>query len=75
MKSARTKKKTNAVTGPGKILVTLYADKAELPLYKARAASLGLSLSRYLWSLAKRDSLSGGDFTLTPKDAGAAHKK
>ena len=49
-----TKKRT---TPDGKTLATVYLDEKELALYKSRAAQLGLTLSRYIAHLARRDIL------------------
>lgn len=47
--------------GPGKRIVSIYADAAEIEQFKERAKSLGLSLSQYFAALAVKDLEKGDD--------------
>jgi hypothetical protein len=51
-------------TGPDARLLSIYASKAEAKIMKERAASLKISLSKYLCLLADRDIKEGRPFTL-----------
>jgi hypothetical protein len=53
--------------GPGKKIVSIYADEEFHATVKSRAKSLGLNVSKYLHKLAEDDIQRGGSLTLNPK--------
>lgn len=52
--------------GPGKIVVSIYADEALHAEIKNRAHSLGLSVSKYVEQLARTDISRGGPMSIIP---------
>jgi hypothetical protein len=52
--------------GPGKVVMSLYADKKMREAIKRRAKELGIPVSTYIFNLAKEDIRSGGDLILRP---------
>lgn len=61
--SVVTKPKGNI--GPGKVIISVYAQKETHLAMKKRAAELGMPVSQYLQQLAIRDLNAGGEFTMT----------
>lgn len=51
--------------GPGKKVVSFYADAKLHQQIKTRAKSLGLSASKYVEMLALKDIKAGGDFNIS----------
>lgn len=52
--------------GPNHKVVSLYAEKKLLLKMKMRAASLNMTLAKYIHYLAKKDLNEPSDFTLVP---------
>jgi hypothetical protein len=52
--------------GPGKRVVSLYADAALMQASKARARSLGLSMSAYVAALVRADLNTKGPLLVPP---------
>lgn len=55
-------------TGPGKKVVSIYADTAEHKRFKARAKAMNISLSAYFRHLARKDLKHPDDFKIIPDD-------
>lgn len=59
------KKSNTKHIGPGKIVVSMYADKKLHERVKARAKALRIPVSTYIYQLALKDIQAGGSFTIS----------